>query len=71
VFCDIKDINTFITFVVQSTSALSLVEEPKFNLGERYEYRLATYELGKLEFNEKISSYVDDYFAGITLNLSM
>jgi hypothetical protein len=69
---DIRDINTFIIkdFLrsVQSTIPRNLVEDPKFNLGEWYEYRLATYELGNLDLDEKISSYVDDFFAGIKIS---
>ena len=72
VFYNIKDINTFVIrdFLrsVQSTIPRNLVEDPKFNLGEWYEYRLATYELGNLEFDEKITSYVDDFFAGIKIS---
>ena len=45
-----------------------MVEDPKFNLGEWYEYRLATYELGELELDETISSYIDDFFTGIKVS---
>ena len=71
---NISDINTFIVKDylrnVQSTIPRNLVEDPKFNLGEWYEYILAAYELGKLEFDEKVSSYVDDFFAGFKIPAS-
>ena len=69
---DIRDINTFVIKDylrnVRSTIPRDLVEDPKFNLGEWYEYRLAAYKLGKLELDELISVGVDDFFVGIRIS---
>ena len=50
---DIRDINTFIIKdylqKVQSTIPHSMVEDPNFNIGEWYDFRLATYALELLE----------------------
>jgi len=75
---DIRDINTFIIKDylrgVQSTIARGMVEDPRFNLGEWYEYRLATHELGQLEFEGGANSYVEDpsgsHISGETLELN-
>ena len=75
---DIRDINTFIIkdylYGVQSTIACGMVEDPRFNLGEWYEYRLATHELGRLEFEGGVNSYVEgssgSHTCGETLELN-
>ena len=52
VFCQIGDRNTFVIKDylrdVQTTVPRNLVGDANFNIGEWYDYRLATYELGQL-----------------------